>query len=31
VYFRSAESFALDDSLDLRLVRFQLDDHRYLS
>ncbi len=23
VYFRSSESFALDDSLDLRLVRFQ--------
>ena len=31
VDFRSAKGLALDDALDLRLVRFQLDDHRYLS
>ena len=31
VHFRRAEGFALDNSLDLRLVRFQLDHHRYLS
>ena len=31
MHFRGAEGFALDDSLDLRLVRFQLDHHRYLS